>query len=256
MKELLKTKFLPIFAVGMGIGGMILRWALYAFCLDEKRLLPQNHPLEWLLWAVTAAVLGLILAAAWKLDGSERYEDNFSPSAAAALGHILAAVGILLTTVLNQPVMDNYLGKIWKVLGILSGVCLSAAAYCRMRGKRPFFLLHMIPCLFLLFHIIDHYQQWSGTPQLLDYVFTLFGTIALMFFGFYTAAFDVGSGRRRMHLGMGLAAVYLCLVNLPQTEYLFLYVGGIAWVLSDLCTLNPKPRPREPEEGEKADDAA
>lgn len=256
MSAFLRTKNLPVITVALGAVGMVLRQLLYAFCLDEKFLLPQNHPIEILLWAVTVAALGYIGVSAWKLDGSNRYADNFSPSSKAALGHILAAVGILLTAVLNEPRMANNLGVIWKILGLLSGPCLMAAAFSRMQGKRPFFLLHMIPCLFLVFHIINHYQLWSGDPQLQDYIFALFGTMALMFFSFYMAAFDVGSGRRRMHLFMGLAAVYLCMVSLPQTEYLYLYVGGILWVLSDLCTLTPKPRARQPKKEEKANDAS
>ena len=75
--------------------------------------------------------------------------------------------------------------------------------------------------------------------------------MALMFFGFYTAAFAVGSGSRRMLLGMGLAAVYLCAVSLSSGAYSFLYLGGIVWVLTNLCPLEPKPA-RQMEEREQA----
>ncbi len=256
MNQTSKAKYLPLLTVALGVAGMLLRWALYAFCLDEKFLLPTNHPVEILLWIVTAAALGIIVFAAWKLDGSNKYWDNFKASPVAAVGHVLAGLGIFLTALLNAPLLSNNLGVIWKLLGLVGGPCLLVAAWARYQGKRPNFLLHMIPCLFLVFHIINHYQRWSGNPQLQDYVFTLFGTMALMFFCFYTAAFDVGSGRRRMHLGMGLAAVYLCLVNIPGTQYLYLYAGGIFWVLSDLCTLTPKPRVRKKKTGEKPNEAA
>ncbi len=238
------AKLLPAAALLLGILGMALRWALYTFCMDEKNLLPWNHPIEVLLWTVTGAALGLIAFSAWKLGGSNRYWDNFRASSLAAAGHGLFGLGVLLTALLNQPHLLNNLGRVWKLLGILSGPCLMAAGCSRYRGRRPHFLLHIAPCLFLVFHIINHYQLWSGNPQPQDYVFTLFGTMALMFFCFYTAAFEVGSGRRQMHLAMGLAAVYLCIVSIPGTEYLYLYVSGILWVLSDLCTLTPKPRVR------------
>lgn len=254
MKRLLKNKYLPILAFGAGIVGMVLRALLYARCLDERNLLPAGHPLELLLWVVTAVTLGYLIARIQKLSGSNRYVDNFRPSAVAAVGHILAGAGFLLTALINEPMMHNYLGTIWKLLGIAAGPCLMLAGINRVQGKRPFFVLHMTPCLFLVLHIINHYQLWSGNPQLQDYVFALFGTMTLTFFAFYSAAFDVGSGRRRMHLGMGLAAVYLCLVSLPQTEHLFLNVGGIVWALSDLCTLEPKPRAQRRKEGENAND--
>lgn len=252
MKKMHDPKNLPMMTAALGAVGFLLRWMLYTFCLDDKFLLPANHPLEIGLWGFSAAALALIIALVWKLDGSSRYEDNFAPSAAAAVGHILAAAGILLTALLNEPQMAGNLGMLWKVTGVLAGPCLMLAALSRVQGKKPFFLLHLIPCLFLVFHIINHYQVWSGNPQLTDYVFALFATMTLMFFAFYTAAFDVDAGKRRMHLGMGLAAVYLCMVNLPETEYLYLYAGGILWVLSDLCTLYPKPKPVE--ESEKEND--
>lgn len=252
MKNLWKPNNLPTAAAALGVLGLVLRQMLYAFGMDGKNLLTANHPLELVLWAVTLAAIALIVAAVWKLGGSNRYVDNFSPSMPSAVGHILAAAGILLTVLLKEPMMPGTLGNIWKFLGFLSAPCLVLAGYARVQGKRPFFLLHMAACLFLVFHIVDHYQVWSGDPQLQDYVFILFGTMALMFFGFYTAAFDVGSGRRRMQLGMGLTAVYLCLVGLPDSGYPFLYLGGIAWVLTGLCTLNPKPsQPEKESEQEK-----
>lgn len=240
---------LPAAVAILGVLGCLLRGALYKFCLDGKGLLPANHPLELALWALTLAALALIFLSVWKLDGSNRYPDNFSPSFPAAAGHILAAAGILLTVLLKRPRMSGVLGGLWQAVGLICVPCLAAAGFARLRGKRPFFLLHMAPCLFLVFHIVNHYRLWSGNPQLQDYIFTLFGTMALMFFGFYNAAFDVGSGRRRMQLGMGLAAVYLCLVNLPDCGYPFLYLGCIAWAITGLCTLDPKPR-QPSEEGE------
>lgn len=252
MKKLWNPNRLPAVTAVLGAAGLILRRMLYAFGTDAKNLLVPHHPLAVALWVLTFAAMALIIAAVWKLDGSNRYVDNFSPSMPSAVGHILAAAGILLTVLLKDPMMPGLLGKIWKVLGFLSAPCLVLAGYARMQGKRPFFLLHMVACLFLVFHIVDHYRVWSGNPQVLDYVFALLGTMALMFFGFYTAAFDVGSGRRRMQLGMGLAAVYLCTVTLLDSGYFFLYLGGIAWVLTGLCTLNPKPRqPEEESEQEK-----
>lgn len=256
MKKLLEAKNLPLFAALAGIVGCLLRRQLYIWGMDDKGLLKANHPLEILLWLVTAAALGLILARVWKLDGSNRYRDNFVPSKGAAVGHVLFGLGILLTVLLNEPLLNGNLGRIWKGLGFLSFPCLILAGLARAKGRRPFFAMHMVPCLFLVFHIIDHYQLWSGNPQVQDYMFTLLGTMVLMFYAYYTAAFDVGSGKRRMHLGFGLAAMYLCIVILSRTDHLFLYAGGIFWVQSDLCALEPKPRAPKPQEGENANGPA
>ena len=247
MKNLLKPTNLPIVTAALGGIALVLRRVLYAVAVDAKNLLPVNHPLEIALGIFTGLVLACIAASVWKLDGSGRYEDNFQSDVPALVGHAAAAAGILITVLTNAPMMPGYLGNFWKVLGFAAPVCLFAAGYARLQGKQPFFLLHLIPCLFLVFHIVNHYQTWSGNPQFQDYGFALFGSMALVFFSFYTAAFDVEAGRRRMQLGMGLAAVYLCLAELAMTQYVWLYLGGIVWALTDLCSLNPVPKPAEDE---------
>ena len=78
-----------------------------------------------------------------------------------------------------------------------------------------------------------------------DYVFALLGAMVLMFFGFYTAAMEAGCGSRRMLLGMGLAAIYLCLAEAAHSAYPLLYLAGMIWVMTDLHSL------REPETAEK-----
>lgn len=252
MKKRLNLTILPGLTAAAGVLGLILQRALYAVALDETNLLPQSHPLQTLLAVYSLAVLGSIVLAAWKLDGSNKYRDNFRPSFPAAAGNVLMALGAALTVLLNDPRMPGALGLAWKLFGWLSSPCLLAAGFARVQGKRPFFVLHLIPCLFLAFHIVTHYQTWCGNPQLQDYIFTVFGTMALMFFAYYHAAFEAGSGRRQLHLGMGLAGIYLCIVNLAFTEYLFLYLGGIIWMLTDLCSVIPKPKsaPKKEEGGE------
>lgn len=245
MRKARKSDSLPVVMAGLGAIAMVLRRLLYLFATDIKNLLTANHPLEIALGCLTGAAMVYLLLRVWKSDGSNLYGNNFAPSRTAFYGHCAAAAGIALTVLTRGPVMRNYLGAAWSVLGGMAPACLVSAGYCRMRGKQPFFGLHLLPCLFLVFHVVNHYQVWSGNPQFQDYGFALFGTMALLFFAFYTAAFDVDVGRRRMQLGMGLAAVYLCLAELGQTRYPWLYLGGSLWALSDLSTLEPVPMTRE-----------
>lgn len=250
MKKYLKPTNLPFFTLALGIAALVLRTMLYLFCLDTKGLLPFYHPLELALVLLSAASLGYLLVTVRKLDGSCQYSDNFQASPPAAAGHFAAAVGILLTMLTRYPGMPGYLGTLWTVFGWLSPVCLAAAGLARKQGNQPFFALYLVPCLFLVFHIINHYQSWCADPQLQNYAFALFGNMALMFFSFYSAAFSAGVGQRRMHLFMGLAAVYLLLAELATTHYFWLCLGGIAWALTSLCSLTPVPKP-EPEQKEE-----
>ena len=247
MKKSTIARSLPLLAAGLGLVALGLRWALYAFAADSWGLLPAWHPLEIILWLLSAAVLVGIPLAVKNCKGSNRYSDNFGPSFPAAAGHILAAAGILLTVLLNDPQMPGLVGFAWKLLGWASVPCLAAAGFARAKGKRPFFLLHITVCLFLVFHIIDPYRSWSGNPQLQDYLFALLGTMALALYAFYLSAFEVGSGRRRMLMGMGLEAIFLCLTNLAGTPYPYLYLGCVIWVFTGLCAPVPKRRPKEGE---------
>lgn len=242
MQKIVTPKRLPATAVVLGAAALVLRRLLYLLALDGKGLLVTGHPVSLALLALSAAALLTMSAAVRKLDGSQDYGDNFQASFSAGAGHVLLASGILMTMLTRNPMMPGYLGRLWTLFGWASPLCLMAAGVCRAKGTQPYFLLHLVPCLFLLFHIICHYQVWCGDPQLQNYVFTLFGTIALMLFLFYTAAFEVGSGKRRMHMGLGLTAAFLCLAELALSRYPFLYIGGIVFALTNLCSPYPRPK--------------
>lgn len=252
MRKMRNPQDLPLFTALAGIVGLTLRRQLYIWGPDDKGLLQTGHPLALVLWLVTAVVLAALAGKVWKSKGINSYEANFAPSRAAAAGHILAGAGFALTALLNEPLLRSALGSGWTVLGILSGPCLMLAGIARAGGKKPFFGLYMVPCLFLVLHVIDHYQLWSGDPQIHNYVFELLAAMALILFAYHNAAFCVDSGSRRMQLFSGLAALYLGLTALGRTEHLFLYAGGLAWVVSGLCALAPKQAGSE--EGERAHD--
>ena len=254
MKHLFKSANLPTVAVGFGFAAQILRRLLYAVAVDSKGLLALHHPLELVLWLLSAAVLVYFGLAVQKLDGSREYEDNFSASKASHRGHLAAAIGVALTVLSNEPRMPGLLGRLWLVFGYLSPLCLLGAGLLRQQGRKPYFLLHLIPALFLALHVVNHYQTWCADPQLQDYLFTLLGTMALLFFLFYNACFDAGMGWRRRQLFAGLAAVYLLIAELAASRYPWLYLGGILLALTDLCALTPVPaKAEEPkEESEEA----
>ncbi len=239
---MMKKTVIPAVPAGLGAAAMILRRLLYTYCQDAEGLLASGTLLETGVWVLTALTMGYLLLSIRKLDGSNAYADNFYPSSAAMLGCTAAAAGMALTMLTAQPPMPGYLGQAWKVLGWLSPVCLVLAGLARSRGRQPFFALHLVPCLFSVFHLVNHYQMWSGNSQLQDYFFMLFGGITMMFFAYHCAAFDVGAGRRRAQLFAGLAAVYLLAADLGNAMYPWMNLAGIAWGLTDLCDRVPCPR--------------
>lgn len=231
------SKRLPVMMLVWGITALILRKVLYATAVDVKGLLLRSHPLSIALTVLTLGVLIRIVLAVRKLDAADIYEDQYASGLPGAIGNVAAGAGILVTVLTASPNMGNYLESVWRYLGLAAPVCFGVAAVARLLGKKPFFLLHVAPCLFYVLHIVNRYQLWSGNPQMQDYVFSLLGAMALMFFGFYTAAMEAECGSFRMRFGMGLAALYLCLGELARSSCPALYLSGALWVLMDLCSI-------------------
>lgn len=244
MKDILNPKKLPTLISWLGGLGFLLRWLLYRVGVDEKGLLMSSHPAEVLLWILTAATAVLIVSMVWRLEGSNKYADNFQVSADSAIGAFALAIGIVITLLGDGAAMTT-LEKLRKAAGFLAAAAAVPAGVSRLQGKRPFFAYHSLICVFFAIHMVSRYQAWSGDPQLQDHVFNLFACVALTLFAYHQAAFDVGSGKRRMQLAMGLLAVYTCLVVLANTEHWVLYLTGAIWAGTNLCSLEPVPRPQK-----------
>lgn len=243
MKQLRKPINLPALAVVFGCSALLLRRLLYALALDVRNLL-VGSPLEIALWVLTAGVIVWVVASVWRLDGSNRYKDNFEPSLTAALGHYIAAAGILLTVLLPWYNIGK-LVMLRRVLGILAAVGLILGGRNRKAGTRPLFLTHLAACVFLMVHMLGNYGVWSSNPQLQDYAFDMLGCVMAVLFAFYEAAFDAGMGKRRMQLATGLLAAYFGYGALSGSAYPMLYFGCAVWAVTDLCTLTPKPKKEE-----------
>lgn len=221
---------LPCLMLLAGILGMGLRLALNTYFLDHRKLLPSAHPLGIGAGLVAAAALALALYFSRKRKGDCV---SFPASWSGFLGHLLAALGFLLSLGGRLPTTIAGLGLLWKILGLVSVPCLVAAGCFRLRGKQPFFLLHLIPCVFLVVHAITQYQTWSSDPQLVNYAFPLFGIVCMLFFTFYYSACDAGLPWPRRLVFFALSSIALGLMALPGCGYPWLYLGMSAWALLD-----------------------
>lgn len=238
MKTKLTDNLLPILTAGLGFAALILRLALFLLGNDEKGLLIPGHPLDILVWAVTAAASILILFRVWRLDGSQNYEHNFAPSAPAVIGAFALAGGIAVAVTFGWNPWKR-LELIRDLCGLLAIPALAAAVLRRYWGKQPLFLLHGLVCLYLILYSVSHYQSWSSRPQLQDWFFSMAACLLLTLFAYYQTAFDVGMGNRRMQLGTGLLAAFFCIAAMAGGEDVPLHLGGALWTLTNLCSLTP-----------------
>lgn len=234
----LNTKKLPLLAALLGLVALILRSGLFLLGRDEKGLLMPWHPLDLLCWAVTAGTLLICVLVVRKLNGSCRYSHNFSASVPAAIGAFALAGGIAVT-VIGRWNPWSLLELIRDVCGVLSVPAMIWVGIQRRRGKQPFFGFYAAACVYLTLYAVSHYQTWCSRPQMQDYAFSMGGILLLTMFAYQQTAFDVGLGKRRMHLLAGLLAGFFCLAAVAGLEDIGLYLGGAIWALTNLCSLTP-----------------
>lgn len=252
MKQYLNPKNLPSLILGLGGLALGLRGLLYSLGVDEKGLLTRWNFFEILLWLVTFAAAALVIGLVLPLKGSNRYADNWSASIPGAVGSFLAAAGIGITAITGFEEISGILPLIRTVLGLLSVPALILAGLARLKGTRPVFICHTAVCLFFAIDMVLQYRQWSGHPQLQDYIFHLGACITLMLTAYYRASFDVGFGRRRMQLATGLLAAFFCIVCLSGDSHRILYLTCGTWCITNLCPFTPVPRRRRPRPEEPA----
>lgn len=243
MKRSVSYKLLPALPVLAGAIALLLRFTLYTM-ENQSGLLPGRHPLHIasvLLAACTAVLLAFFTAL---LKGPNGYEQNFPFSRPRAQGSFLA--GLLMLPVVSGiwSGAAGTLDLIWAVLGFAASGCLIASGYFQLKGAKPHFLLYFVICLFFVLHMICKYREWSGNPQVEDYVFSLLGCVCLALFAYHKAAFSAGMGRRRMLLFSGMLAVFFCIGALIGDADARFYAAGGIWTVSNLCTIDP---PKAPE---------
>lgn len=243
MKNRNYTPWLPAIVFVLSLLLRRLRRGLYA-AADAKGLLIAGHPLGICLWGTVLAGAAWILLTVRKLDGDNNYRENFSASSPAALGHALMGCTVLMMALLYPLPLGGTVSLLWKALGILCGPAMIWAGFQRMKGKMPFFGIHAGLCLFLLLYLVSRYQGWSGNPQLQDYIFELFALVFLVLFSYQCAAFENGTGNRRMQLITGLLFLLLWDAANFRAHVPGLYVSGAVWTVTDLCRLIP-PQPKD-----------
>lgn len=241
--------YLPHTMAALGIAAAAARLGLMHFGLDSKGLLIPGHPFDLLVWLLTAAAAALVVLSVRKLGGSALYAHNFAPSTPAAIG-CTSLIGGIASTVFAGADSFLRLDMIRNYLGLLTIPALLWLGVCRIQGKKPFFGFHAAVCLYLTLHTISHYQTWCARPLVQSFFFPMAASICLALFAYHQTAFDAEMGSRRMQLGTGLLGSVLCLAAAASGEDLTLYVGGAIWMLTNLCSLTPTPKP-EPEKKEE-----
>lgn len=236
-----KTKKLFCASLSAGVLTLLLRLQLYRVGFDQKHILSSSHPLH-LICLVLAGIMAAALALGLKdLDESDHPNRSFPAHllrsfAHLAAGCLMAAYGASLFRKAEAP-----LALIRAALSLAAAGSMVLCTLVSNRKPGLQCLFHGIITLFFALDMLCRYRNWSGNPQLPDYVLQILACLLLSLCSYHRLAFDVGLGRNRHFLWCSLMALYLSFgcVSGPETE--IFYLGGAFWAASCVCS------PKSPE---------
>lgn len=259
MKRFINPKNIPLVVLVSSLLAMLLRIWTRGGGPDADGLFAPK-PLVWgLLWLLTFATAAAIVIAVGRLKNSPVYRVNYPKSVVAGLCQMPAAVYVLVSSYLQlrasvalelpgTTVVDTVTG----IGGLVAGLCLLVTALHRCMGRKPFFLINGLVCLYLALRLFNRCQIWSNEPQIGIVVFPFLASMAMMLAQYQRVCFDVDLGKRCWSALWCLMSVYLCIVSIFSFDQPLFYGLCALWQLADLCSLRPlKRRPAPVEEPEQ-----
>ena len=221
-----------VFAAAAGFAGFALRALLYRIGFDEKNILSASHPLHLVTLVLTAAVAGYLVFRVRKQEEDAAAGSPWVRFLAGLLGgYFLFLHGITLAR---------------ELLGLLTalrcaGAMIGAGAmmvsvFPPLKSRRVQMLCHGLITAFFALDMLCRYRDWSGNPQLPDYVFHVLCAVCLSLCSYHRLAFDAGLAKPRRHSFCCLMALYLCMTCLVGPEGWEFYLGGAFWAAACLFT--------------------
>lgn len=230
MKRFPKTEFLSLFSILLGIIGMALQsWLLSA--MDSKGLLPYHH----IGGTLTFILLALVVAGCFFFFRNVKTDKDIAqmfPRTPLAAGSILAAVGIGFSA-FSSGAADT-LSFLVQILGVLSALALGYVGFCRLKGKRPHFLLYALIALFLILRTLTYCRGWSAETQVSLFFFPLLANLFLLLTVYYRSALEASLKNCRQFMLFRQLTLFCCLLSMPGGDWLF-YLSGAVWVATDFC---------------------
>lgn len=241
MKHKISEKILCPTTLCLGILGLILRFWLYGSGMEKSGLLDGGHPGNYLLYGLLFLTLGLLILCSFRCP--KLLCSRFPASNLAAFGCFIAAVGILITNVMELGQTTDSLTRINAVLGVLAAVGLFYMGLQRKQGKRSPMTALTAMILYFMTHLIAQYRHWSAEPQLQHYLFPLLASVSLMLFAYHRSALDVTGDTFRRYVFFNQTSLFFCCVSMDTDSWLF-YAAMAVWTATDLYI--PQERKKKP----------
>lgn len=235
----LKTRILFFAALAAGAVGACLRFLMYRTGFDEKNILSPSHPFHLLCMALAGLLAVCLFFALLK---SDRGSDPEAGPSACPLGLLALVAGGCFAGLYGMPLLreaDTVLATCRAAATLIAAFCMVLCALLPRKLRAVHNICTGLITVFFALDMFCRYQEWSGNPQLPDYVFQILACMLLSICSYYRLAFDVGLGKRRKLLWTCLMALCLSLfcVSGPETQFFFL--GGALWAGGCICATEP-----------------
>lgn len=210
--------------------GFTLLCALAGFFLYHAQLGGRNALTVIILSAVVCVIFALLT---FRFEAKERYKQIFVPFVPECVCSLVGAVMMAASGVLTL-IGGGSASPAVSIGMLVSGICLGGAAICRQKDKQPSVALYVLPILLLVAKLFFDFRRWMVDPQIMDYGFMLFASIALLLMTYHAAEFCFDKGKRRLLMFYSLAAVYFGGVSLATSALVpaLFYGGGILWAFA------------------------
>lgn len=249
MKKLLR--FADCLVLLAAIIGCLCRIWMSNSGIDAKGLYLAGHP-GWILLCVFSVAVVVFVFLVSRIAGDDnRYKTNFPRSVIGMVGYMILALVLAYNGIAQLLGAEDLLDQLEALLAMLSAVTLAVTGIERLRGSRPPYFLHMIPCVYLAVRMFLLGRDLGSEPQLIGYLFTFLGAVSVIPAFYWLWAFDVKMGSRRRSLFWSLCASYFCLIaSFDVNTNWALHMAIAACLLANTCTLQylPKPEPAQPAE--------
>ena len=215
-----------------GLLGLLLYLILRSSGVDDKGLLVNGY---WagrgLLVVFAVMAVGLIpLCRTIRCNARTRVAQ---PGLVGALGAFAGAAALGATAVMEL----DFFQLMPFVLAQVAAASLLAVGVCHLLGRKPHFLLYVLLCAYFAIRMVNQYQIWNATPQIMEYVFYLAAYVVLMIHAYQYAALDVGLGSFALLWWTGLMSVFLSFVSVSRSSDTWLMLGCGIWVVTNLPRL-------------------
>ena len=211
-----------------GGAGAALRYALFHTALDHKGLLIPLHPTNLGLWAVAIVFTVLVWRMLPRRIGDNgRYCDSFTPCTIRCGLSLLAAAALACSNGWELFCGNTLVG----ILGLLAAAGMAAGGICRLKGKQPLPLFHILVCVFFIVRLVTNFRGWSADPQFQDYAMQLLACVNLMLFAFHRSSADADLLDREAVARYSLLAACFCTISLTDTAMPLVYAAGALWAI-------------------------